>query len=71
MLSSPPSPPPSRSHSVEIEHRLTVQEQRSDHITYRLSLHEKAILALAGAIYVLAQDKLPVIAAAIVSAVKP
>lgn len=71
MQSLPPSPPPSPSHSVEIEHRLTVQEQRQDHIAYRLSLHERAILALAGAIYVLAQDKLPAIAAAIVGVVKP
>lgn len=71
MPSLPPLPPRSPSHSIEIEHRLTVQEQRHEHMAYRLSLHEKAILALAGGLYVLAQDKLPAIAAAIVGVVKP
>lgn len=62
MPNSPPSPPRSPSHSTEVEHRLTVGEQERSHIRYRLSLHEKVMLALAGGIYVLFQDRFPQIA---------
>ena len=65
MQSSPPSPPHSPSHSTEIEHRLTVTEQQLDHHAYRMSLHEKAILALAAGLYVLFQDRFPALAALI------
>ena len=60
----PPSPPPA-SHSVEIEHRLTVVEIEQGKHRDKLSLHEKAILGLASSLYVLAQDRFPQIAAVI------
>jgi hypothetical protein len=65
MQSSPPSPPPWSPPSrpeVENEHRLTVLEKDADHIRYRMSLHEKAIIFLAGLLYVLYQDKFPELA---------
>lgn len=69
MQSSPPSPPPYSQHSPEIEHRLTVAEKDMEHVRYRMSLHEKAIVALAGGLYVLFQDRFPAIAAAIRGAI--
>lgn len=56
----PPSPPPS--HSIEVEHRLTQAEERIDRQTERLTLHEKAILALASGLYIVAQERFPAIA---------
>lgn len=38
-------------------------EQVRDSHTAKLSLHEKAILAICGLLYILAQDKFPAIAA--------
>lgn len=61
--SSPPSPPPS--HSIELEHRLTGLEWESKNHGTRLSVLEKAILGLASFLYVVAQDRLPQIAATI------
>lgn len=52
-------------HSNEIEHRLTVVEVEQERHRDKLSLHEKAILALASSLYVLAQDRFPQIAAVI------
>lgn len=65
MQSLPPSQPPWPPHSPEIEHRLTVAEKDAEHIQYRLSLHEKVMLALASGLYILFQDRFPQIAAAI------
>ena len=67
------------SHSNEVEHRVTHTEaslerlrERHDDLreaherhTEKLSLHEKAILAIAGVLYIMAQDKFPAIAAII------
>lgn len=66
-MSSPPNSPssPPASHSVEIEHRLTRMELKTEGHDQKLSLHEKAILGLAGGLYVLAQERLPQIAAVI------
>lgn len=61
--SSPQSPPSSL--DLETVQRLTRLEIKADTHTARLSLHERAILGLAGALYVLAQDKFPLVAAAI------
>jgi hypothetical protein len=62
-----------RSHDfdrIDIEHRITSNEhqvetlsdQMEDH-DRRISLNEKAILGLASAVYILAQDRFPAIAA--------
>lgn len=59
------SPP----HSTETEHRLTVAEETLERHADRMSLHEKVMLALAGGIYVLFQDRFPQIAAVIKSAI--
>lgn len=69
----PPHWPPSPSHSTqEIEHRLTVLEETSDDHDSRheghkakLALHERAILGILGLLFILAQDKMPAIAAVI------
>lgn len=61
--SSPQSPPSSL--DLETVQRLTRLEIKADRHTAKLSLHERAILGLAGALYVLAQDKFPLVAAAI------
>lgn len=67
------------SHSNDLEHRITHTEYqverlreihdelREDHeaVSEKLSLHEKAILAIAGVLYIMAQDKFPAIAAII------
>lgn len=47
-------------HDLREDYEKTAQ-QHSD----KLSLHEKAILAIAGVLYVMAQDKFPAIAAII------
>lgn len=57
-----PSPPQSLPHSTEIEHRLTVVEEDGKHIKERMSLHERAILALASGLYIVAQERFPQIA---------
>jgi len=53
----------------ELENRLTTLEVKSedhgeqiDGHSERLTLHERAILAILGSIYVLAQDKFPALA---------
>lgn len=46
----------------ELENRLTHLEINSEEHTQKLSLHERAILGILGALYVLAQDRFPVIA---------
>jgi hypothetical protein len=67
---------PAEHSTKEIEHRLTVLEQTTDdheesHQEHfeeidrhsdRLNLHERAILALAGGLYILMQDRFPAIA---------
>lgn len=63
-ISQPPSPPPA-SHSVEMEHRLTVIEIEQGRHRDKLSLHEKAIIGIASSLYVLAQDKFPLVASII------
>lgn len=60
-----PSSPPSPQHSPELERRLTRLEISSEGHTAKLSLHEKAILVLAGSLYILAQDRFPQIASII------
>ena len=62
-MSPPPSPP--HSHSNEIEHRITRLEITGDRHSVKLSLHERAILGIASALYVLAQDQFPKAAAII------
>jgi len=67
MHSTPPhwaaSPRPSPEHSTkELENRLTHLEIKSEDHKERLSIHERAILGILGALYVLAQDKFPAIA---------
>jgi hypothetical protein len=57
------SPPPS--HSNEVESRLTKLEISASTHGQKLSLHEKAILGLASAVYVVAQEKFPLIAGVI------
>ena len=69
--------PPSHQHSpLEIERRLTQLEDATEHhqelhqehreshgrLKGRLSLHEKAILAICGVLQILLQDKYPEIA---------
>lgn len=68
-----------QTHSNELERRVTHTEAsverlreihdelREDHERHseKLSLHEKAILAIAGVLYIMAQDKFPVLAAII------
>lgn len=61
--SQSPSQPPS--HSTEVEHRLTKLETQGQQHQAKLTLHEKAILGLASALYVVAQEKFPMIAGAI------
>jgi len=74
-----------RSHSNELEHRVTRTEAlverlhevhedlRTDHEDTkedhdrRINLQEKAILGIAGILYILAQDKFPQIAALVKS----
>lgn len=46
----------------ELENRLTHLEISSGEHREKLSLHERAILGILGALYVLAQDKFPVLA---------
>jgi hypothetical protein len=53
----------------ELENRLTTLEVNSedygdqiDHHSERLTLHERAILAILGTLYILLQDKFPAIA---------
>lgn len=68
-----PSQTPSHQHSTEVEHRLTVLEERRDsdltRVNDRMTLHERAILALASGLYIVAQDRFPQIAAAIRGAI--
>jgi ABC-type sugar transport system ATPase subunit len=56
---------PQHSHSNEIENRLTKLEIEGSHHGAKLTLHERAILGIAGALYVVAQEKFPLIAGAI------
>lgn len=56
--------------SKELEHRLTRLEVSSDDTAQqvdshadRLNLHERAILGILGALYILLQDKFPKVAA--------
>lgn len=58
-------------HSVALEHRLTIHEARTDRHEQRLTILEKAILGLAASVYVLAQDRLPQIAASIRGIILP
>ena len=51
--------------SNEVESRLTKLEIRSDSHGQKLSLHEKAILGIASTLYVIAQDKFPLLASII------
>jgi len=62
-----PSQPPSQphSHSTEVENRLTKLEVQGTAHQNKLTLHEKAILAIASALYVVAQEKFSIIAGAI------
>lgn len=67
---------PTGHHPIELENRLTHLEHTTDdhsdqhdqhrdthrHHDQRLSLIERAILGLAGAVYILAQDRFPEIA---------
>jgi hypothetical protein len=60
----------SPSHSVEIERRITIQEVHTEAhgdrlaaVEKRMSLHEKAILAIAAVLQVVLQDKYPALAA--------
>ncbi|WP_296201740.1 hypothetical protein [uncultured Hyphomicrobium sp.] len=72
MTSNPPSRPTwaHTEHSTkELENRLTTLEVNSedhgetiDHHSERLTLHERAILAILGTLYILLQDKFPAIA---------
>lgn len=72
MTSNPPSRPTwaHTEHSTkELENRLTTLEVNSedygdqiDQHSERLTLHERAILAIMGSLYILAQDKFPAIA---------
>lgn len=55
--------------SLETERRLTLLEEQGRRHTTKLASHEKAILGLAGGMYVLAQDQFPVVAAVIRTAV--
>ena len=59
------NPLPPWPHSQEIEHRLTVTEIKIEDHDRRISLLEKAILGIYGALVILAQDKLPLIAKAL------
>lgn len=59
------SPSPQPSHSTEVEHRLTKLETQGSAHQAKLTLHEKAILAIASALYVVAQEKFPMIAGVI------
>jgi hypothetical protein len=60
---------PATSHSLDTERRLTTAEKDLEHVQYRMSLHEKAILFLFGLVYVLFQDKFPELAKAIRGAI--
>jgi hypothetical protein len=76
---SGPLPPSSGHSTIELEHRLTHLEdakvahrEQNDELFEivekhhdKLTLHEKAILAILGAISILLQDRFPQIAAAI------
>lgn len=60
---------PTPSHSNELENRLTkaeirgeTQEKRLDATERRLSLQEKAILAIAAVLQIILQDKYPALA---------
>lgn len=55
------SPPPEHS-AKEIEHRLTTLDINQKHQGDRLNLHERVILGIMWALYIIAQDKLPIIA---------
>lgn len=67
------TPPPwkawpgtSPAHSTrELESRLVHLEIRSQDHSEKLSLHERAILGILGALFILSQDRLPAIADAI------
>ena len=48
-----------------MEHRLTVIEIEQGRHRDKLSLHEKAIIGIASSLYVLAQDKFPLVASII------
>ncbi len=68
MQSSPPSSPHSQQLShrdLEMEHRVTVAEETLDRHADRMSFHERIMLALAGGLYILFQDRFPQIAALI------
>lgn len=72
-------PPPSPTHSTEVEGRLTREETHREHQDdwneatearldkhdRRLNLHEKAILGLGALLQILMQDKYPGLAALI------
>ena len=58
-------PDTSRHTPRELENRLVHLEISSKDAKERLSLHERAILGILGALYILSQDKLPLIAGAI------
>jgi hypothetical protein len=72
MTLNPPSRPTwaHTEHSTkELENRLTTLEVNSedhgetiDDHSERLTLHERAIIGILGALYIMAQDKFPVIA---------
>ena len=62
VLDPSPSRSPQPSHSTEVENRLTKLEISTSTHGQKLSLHEKAILGLASAVYVVAQEKFPIVA---------
>ena len=64
------SPPP-LPHSNDLEHRLTKLELQGHGHGQKLALHEKAILAIASAVYLIAQDRFPQVAAIIRSVLIP
>ena len=57
----PPTSQPEHS-AKEIEHRLTTLDINQKHQGDRLNLHERVILGIMWALYIIAQDKLPIIA---------
>ena len=65
----PPSPTPS--HSLEMEHRITGMEWESRHHEKRLTVLEKAVLGLAVCLSIIAQERLPSIAATIRGLILP
>lgn len=66
-LTPPPWPdwrgisPPEHS-AKELEHRLTVLDMHQKANSDRLNLHERVLLGILGVLYIIAQDKFPLIA---------